>query len=290
MLGCARGNPAFDEVAEGGGSGDGATSRGTGGTKGADGATSAASASGEDNGVTPTSGSEGSDGNPTDPTDATDSAGATGTTGPDLACEYWEGECTLFAQKACANGSKCVPAMLDTGWSAQCVPISGSPAQDGDACVPLCGVGGGADECNAGLTCWNGICRVLCDDTLAPCDGDDLCITPPMRPFGLCTAQCDPLLQDCGASEACVPGPGGGFGCQPAGVGQHGVPCDAQQQPCAAGFVCVDSSNFFNCQEAACCAELCDLEGEPCTSPDVCTAFAPPDPQNPNAGYCVYGA
>jgi len=204
-------------------------------------------------------------------------------------CDGWEAGCDLFEADACPNGQKCAPVEVGQSWGTWCVPIDDDVQDPGGPCDSRCGRGGGLDDCPPGSICWDGLCESFCDPVDPECDGTRLChLSDSHAPFGLCRDQCDPLEgpRACPPGEACVPDDQTRFECRPAGSGNQGVPCFTGAS-CVLGLVCVPSQNFFNCQEATCCAALCNLDDDDC-APDVCTGFMPPNPLFPNVGYCRY--
>ena len=289
--GCARGNPAFDELSaatEGSASsgGDGGASRGSidaTSVASAGGTTDPTESAGSDEGVMPsTSGM-------TDPTDATATDTDPGTGTGDMSCSAWQGECTLFTD-GCGKGHKCAPVEVGGVWGAQCVPVDNSPALGGNACTNACGVHGGADDCGPGLLCWFDQCVPMCEAVGTVCpDAGDQCVEPvPNDPgFGLCSPECNPLRQNCGPGQACLPEPAGNFACYPAaGMGEQGAGCQFQNS-CGPGYVCQDATNLEGCLETYCCTALCDVDNPMCPDGYACIEFANQSPLFPNVGVCV---
>ncbi len=285
--GCARGNPAFDDLsAADAASADGGTSKGSAddGDASLEGGvtTSPTDSAGTDGGAMPTSSGM------TDPTGASDVT-VGGTDSGDPLCAAWEGECTLFVDNACPDGFKCAPVEVDGAWGAQCVPVDVSPGLAGQPCTRTCGVNEGADDCGRGTVCWLDRCVAMCDLQQPACSkGMDMCLRPVDNDpgFGLCVPECNPLLQNCGLGEACLPEANGGFSCFPApGAGGQGTGCQFQNS-CAPGFVCHEGAFVEECQEQFCCTSLCNLDNPMCPGAHTCLAFAQPSPLFPNVGAC----
>lgn len=90
--------------------------------------------------------------------------------------------CNPYQNVACNPGTRCTYVHEGAGQALDCYPV-GSIAI-GDACIVTVGR---PDDCVAGAYCVDGVCRRLCDLSLAPCPSTQTCqplLTTP--PSGIC--------------------------------------------------------------------------------------------------------
>ncbi|MBN2196485.1 MAG: hypothetical protein JW751_26980 [Polyangiaceae bacterium] len=124
-------------------------------------------------------------------------------------------------------------------------------------------------ECPVGTTCFEGLCRTLCESA-ADCarDGADArCRVVPASTasfgVGVCTRSCDPtapslsgeIVAACGPGATCVPSSEGEVDCEVAGDAGDGATC-ASSGECRPGFGCDPSSGQ--------CAAYCTVAGGEC--------------------------
>jgi hypothetical protein len=175
-----------------------------------------------------------------------------------------------------------------------CVATGNTPANY--ACT-----GSGSGQCQAGYTCVDGNCSLMCDPSGAACpDQYSECggISSGGNPIpGLytCTHTCNPVSPGtssgpygaCGPNINCFPSTSGASGCLgPTGSGTQGGYCDdpnynPDQTQCAAGYVCLNDGLFNDCYQ------FCRVGMNDCPPLYTCYSFVNPEYAGPTEiGYC----
>lgn len=283
------------------------------GTTGASGSTSTSESSSDGTIALPTTGTgAGSEGSASSTTAVSSSGTTAGPDGTSWLPQLDLGEtldCDTYKQD-CPQGQKCV---VDFGepWQQICVPLVERPAHLDEPCTVEGPLGGGHDDCDVGLYCWDyddsghGKCFAFC--TGVPGEGkcpDDMnCAGTGDQFFDVCVRPCDPRGPACPVpGDACLvpnvfaPGEGGFFNCwrqwiDEAHPGEPGSPCDFTLQ-CGMGTVCLMAEYDAACTSGACCQPVCDTSvPNDCPEPDqTCVAWYPPEFVQPGLetlGACV---
>lgn len=203
------------------------------------------------------------------------------------------GGCDLFEQW-CPEGEKCMPwdAFGEGSWNAtRCSPIEVDPGAPGEPCTVEGNAFTGIDSCAFASVCWQvdpdtntGICYSLCagDQSFPICEPSFSCVLAP-GDVPLCVQACDPVAPSCLPDQGCQLLPGDdSFVCQP--VPERSVPvgevCD-DPYACAVGSLCAFGSGIDcgNGPGQGCCAEICEVGSESCSSPGAaCLPWIPLDP------------
>jgi hypothetical protein len=168
--------------------------------------------------------------------------------------------CNPVTGTGCPSGHKCT----STGTRTECVP-DGTIGL-GQPCTPS---GTDADECLAGLYCFEGACSELC--THQPdscpdgyrCSGDLTTAFSDQNQMGTCVPICDPVAQDCLAvADACYMTMDGVGQCMPLEDDAVGL---VQHHPCLDGSL-----------EGTCDINGCDKGYGPFYPPNYCAFFCNP--------------
>ncbi len=225
------------------------------------------------------------------------------------------GECILWEESDCGEGSKCMPYSIDDDGipdQIQCCAAVDNPALDGDPCQVFDYNGSCLDDCAPGSMCvldnedsMSGLCRSFCDPAGSDCDSDQTCkaffeLFAEVPNLPTCMDRCNPLQQDCSPSSwHCIPdsptesGQSGFLCTPPPSTTPNGMfePCALANQ-CEKGLVCVTDDRVPGCSFASCCTAFCDLdEGDSVCQdlhPDMeCVDWMSPDPTWENVGACA---
>lgn len=196
---------------------------------------------------------------------------------------------------SCPMGQKCT-ALAEGGFQNkfQCVTDDGELAE-GDQCTPA--VGTGQDKCVAGTVCLTtseestlGRCIRVCSSDV-DCE-PGRCTESPLTLTPFCGDACDPLLPDCLLGQVCAQS-NDRFICGIASQDDVGVTAEqcfpTTLRGCAEGYACMSGALVPGCSSDACCAAVCDLNGDSgqCSAPAQCEVlFATPAPGFDNVGAC----
>lgn len=213
-------------------------------------------------------------------------------------CKQW---CSI-EKGQCARGTECVasdviandqglglcelscPASIPAGDECLTFPNCGCPANQtcrpladgtrGCSSVgtnPLQGACGKDQDCGAGMTCVDSLCRPLCETSSAICADNSQCIelhvnNQPVEGSGACLGACDPVFPDtdddnftpCGPGAECVVGVVDGrvtrsFCALRDGEGELTGPCELNED-CAEGALCA----FGRCHPLCRSRDNCD--------------------------------
>ncbi len=164
--------------------------------------------------------------------------------------------------------------------------------------------GNGSGQCQAGYTCVDGNCTLMCDPTGAACPGQySQCGGvssggTPIPGLYTCSHTCNPVNPGtasgpygaCGPGVNCFPSTNGSSSCVgPSGSGTQGSACDdvnlnPDQTKCATGYVCLTDSYYFNN-----CYRFCNVATQNCPSPYYCYSFGTQEyAASSEVGYCDY--
>ena len=184
----------------------------------------------------------------------------------------------------CPPGQKCTLDFSNGNITAKCVTIANNPAQLDEPCTVQGKLGGGIDNCDAGLYCWDydiqghGQCWAVCQGEDYPwtCPENLTCLYAADPLANLCIRPCNPLLQDCPApGNVCIPqnaalGDGVPFTCWLQKIdelhpGELNSPCGFAAE-CGAGLVCLGPEASTACVgNEGCCQPVCDT-----SAPNIC--------------------
>ncbi len=201
-------------------------------------------------------------------------------------CKYPDyPSCDVWSQD-CPDGEKCAAHASDGGGvlnSFQCVPVVREPKGLGDKCTVFDGMGfDGADDCGAGMLCWNplggeGYCLGYCEGSLdePKCSSPGTKCSKNSADIPVCLHTCNPLsVGECGEGETCivwsfyVEGSSKDLGCLPTSglAGDVGDACINSYQ-CSYGLHCIEAKSVPFCDKGSCCTPFCSI-----TDPNSCPA------------------
>lgn len=113
--------------------------------------------------------------------------------------------CNPVAQTGCEPNEKCANRVVQADpflAVTECVP-DGSIAAGGDCTLPETG----ADDCVAGTSCRNGLCKEICNQAPNSCTAGNCVLVSSLFQdldgIGVCADKCHPVQQNCQGEEAC---------------------------------------------------------------------------------------
>ncbi len=212
------------------------------------------------------------------------------------ACAPFSGPCNPSTQCGCSPGQNCVFNGGSLGGDTICVSVGS--ATSNHACA--------ADtDCVGGMQCVDGACKAFCDprgDCAAPSTGceqvylnESACMgNEPIFGDLVCSSGCNPVSPQgvCGPGLTCNPA-GTTTNCAgPVGTGMGPGKCGSGGLLCAPGYDCLSYAytTSSGTVDEYTCEHWCRIGAADCTSPELCTGFAPPiTVQQVTYGTCAAG-
>lgn len=230
------------------------------------------------------------DTNETNPSTSTTALGSSevGETGANV-CELPDETCELLPDN-CGEGFRCLPYDSTGNFLPDDFGCFEAPrVLSLSDCLGDCGPFGGFDACALDQLCEPlpfgesecvQMCRAQTGCSVGQCETDLL----PGNSIGLCRTPCDPVEQDCPDNQMCIVD-GDGLSCVAEGQQEEGAPC-AFLDDCMEGLFCTPESAQPDCEEAPCCAPLCDVSSETCPGETECISLFPGSLVNTDVGVC----